>query len=225
MVVRSDASDPWRFELIEGPTARRAHFREKFKQLGTDAGMCLTQRPDDVTPLAFWIDRLFKHCKIHHPEFIHTEHIDSGGGSLVSLCEASATYCAWFDRHLIERSGMNREDALTAAVKDAIEELQTQESVRQQTLPIQPNPEPHVPITAKEPTPEPLHVQLEALRIEARMTHEDLAGELGIDPTNVSRHMSGKSRPRLKTLGGYQRVFSKVLERKVLIYETQGKRS
>jgi hypothetical protein len=116
---------------MEGPSARRSHFRERFNQAATDAGMLLRNRPDDVTPLAFWVDRLYRHCLRHHTDFIRSQHTDSvggsSGGSLESACEASATYCAWLDRLSLERSGLNKEDTLTSAIKDALGQIQQME--------------------------------------------------------------------------------------------------
>ena len=69
--------------------------------------------------------------------------------------------------------------------------------------------------------PESIADQLERLRLESRVSIEELAEAVCIDPTNVSRHLSGKSIPRLKNLRAYDREFSKMLKRKVVIYHTQ----
>ena len=74
---------------------------------------------------------------------------------------------------------------------------------------------------------EPTHLktigeQIDRLRQESEdMTIEELAGEVNLDPTNVSRHIRNKSRPTPKHLREYQRVFSNRLKRKVFIRETQ----
>ena len=77
---------------------------------------------------------------------------------------------------------------------------------------------------APEPEPETVGQQIDRLRDECRMRAEDLAELLDCDPTTVYRHVSGSMTPRLKTLGAYERVFSKSLNRKVVIHRTPVKR-
>lgn len=72
--------------------------------------------------------------------------------------------------------------------------------------------------------PESVGEQLRHLRDECRMTTEKLAEEVGVDPATVYRHISGKMRPHLPTIGTYERVFSKLLNRKVVIQITPSKR-
>jgi len=131
MIIRSDALNPWRFELRGGPPRNR-HFRERFQQTATDAALSLRMPPQMATPVAFWMDRLFQHCVANWPEYISSHHTDSGGGSLEALCEVSATYCAWRDRQIIESTGQDHSDvdAVTEAVIDALEtgDFQPQDS-------------------------------------------------------------------------------------------------
>jgi DNA-binding XRE family transcriptional regulator len=76
-----------------------------------------------------------------------------------------------------------------------------------------------------EPGLRSLSEQLEDLRSECDISIEELADKVGIDPTNVSRHLNGKSTPSRKTRGSYGRAFSKLLNQKILINQTQVKRS
>jgi len=67
--------------------------------------------------------------------------------------------------------------------------------------------------------------QIERLRQECDFTVEELAEEVEIDPTNVSRHIRGQSNPSRRSRRKYGRVFSKLLNREIVIRETQPKRS
>ena len=71
---------------------------------------------------------------------------------------------------------------------------------------------------------EPTCVQLERLRAEAHMSVEELAEAVGRDPTTVSRNLSGTVVPHHRTIGAYERIFSKRLGRKVVIKKMPGKR-
>lgn len=61
--------------------------------------------------------------------------------------------------------------------------------------------------------------QIEALRAEARLTIEDLAHKVEVDPRSVQRHLAGHSQPYKRHLRAYERVFSKLLNRSVVINE------
>src|ERR1017187_329056 len=71
---------------------------------------------------------------------------------------------------------------------------------------------------------EPIADQLRRLREESRLTDRKLAEELGIDARSVERHFAGKATPRIGHIGGYERVFSSALKRKIVITKTPVKR-
>ena len=77
---------------------------------------------------------------------------------------------------------------------------------------------------ALEPGMESVGSQLTRLREECRITIEELAELVEIDRTNVYRHLAGKSIPHPRKIGAYERVFSKLLQRKVVIKKTLLKR-
>lgn len=70
----------------------------------------------------------------------------------------------------------------------------------------------------------PIGVQIDDLRQEARLTVERLAELLDLDRTNVVRHLTDKSKPHLSNLGTYERVFSELLKREVVIQYKPPKR-
>ena len=59
--------------------------------------------------------------------------------------------------------------------------------------------------------------QLELLRKECRMTVEQLAEDIGIDVRSVRRHLRGQSVPYDRHLWAYEKIYSKLLQRKVVI--------
>lgn len=73
------------------------------------------------------------------------------------------------------------------------------------------------------PTSEPLNQQIEALRVECRMTVEELAEGLDVTPRSAYRHLSGEASPRDRHIAAYEKLFSQKLGRKVRL-ETSPKR-
>jgi DNA-binding transcriptional regulator YiaG len=59
--------------------------------------------------------------------------------------------------------------------------------------------------------------QIQRLRKESNLTVDQLAEKVGLDVRNVTRHISGKTKPRLSNLAAYERLFSEALGRKVTI--------
>jgi len=65
---------------------------------------------------------------------------------------------------------------------------------------------------------------LSRLRIESRLTIEELAQKVRIDQRSVERHLSGKTIPRIGHIGAYERAFSNILKTKVVLPKTPVKR-
>lgn len=59
--------------------------------------------------------------------------------------------------------------------------------------------------------------QIKELRLESRMTEEKLAEAIGKGKRTVQRHISGELKPRISTVGLYEKAFSKALKRSVKI--------
>ena len=66
--------------------------------------------------------------------------------------------------------------------------------------------------------------QIGRLMDEARLTAEQIAAKLDVQPRSIYRHMADEARPRKGHLAAYERVFSQALDRKVVISETSLKR-
>ena len=83
-----------------------ANFRAWFELIATRAGIALGA-PPNVTPLYFWLDRLFRWSTKN------TRHVAQGGycagspeeksGAIYQLFEASATYCSWLEKEALEK--------------------------------------------------------------------------------------------------------------------------
>lgn len=74
------------------------------------------------------------------------------------------------------------------------------------------------------PPKSPTALDIERFRKEARITQEELAAETGFDASTVYRHESGDATPQPWRISTYERVFSKLLNRNILICETPIKR-
>lgn len=67
--------------------------------------------------------------------------------------------------------------------------------------------------------------QIKKLRDEARLTNEELANEINIEPRSLYRHLSGTP-PRARYIAAYEKLLSEKLGRKVLLHnvtKTSGK--
>lgn len=73
---------------------------------------------------------------------------------------------------------------------------------------------------AEEPTKpktETIGEQINRLREECRLTVEELAERIGIEPRSVQRHEAGTSTPYARHLRTYEKEFSKLLNRQIVI--------
>jgi hypothetical protein len=90
-----------------------------------------------------------------------------------------------------------------------------------------PSPQPETPVSPPQPASAPLTrsiaQQLKDLQDESRMTVEEMAEAIEIEPRSVFRHLSGDSIPRAKQIGAFERLFTDKLGRPVRL-ETSGKR-
>lgn len=66
--------------------------------------------------------------------------------------------------------------------------------------------------------------EIEKLRAECRITLEELAEETGFDQSTIHRHESGRSTPQPWRISKYEKIFSKLLRRDVVIPVTPIKR-
>lgn len=76
--------------------------------------------------------------------------------------------------------------------------------------------------TPQTPTSKPIGTQIDDLRKECRLTVEELADALDVDPRSVYRHLSGKADPRSRHLAAYEKLFSQKLGNPIRL-NTSGK--
>jgi hypothetical protein len=100
---RSLLGEPWRVDFHQGPPL----FLETFKLFASEAGGLLAGRPDDSTNLEHWMERLFRFCQAEHQDYIALT-FSSGGGSIMSACEASATFCTWLEREALDLDALGK---------------------------------------------------------------------------------------------------------------------
>jgi hypothetical protein len=105
-LIRSDPADPWRVDFDQGQVVWPL-FLEKFKLLATEAGRMLLEHPDNATDLECWMDRVFKFSQAEHPSYVDLL-FSSGGGSIIAVCEASATLCTRLEREQIDLRSLGR---------------------------------------------------------------------------------------------------------------------
>ena len=178
--------------------------------------------------LRFWLDTLKQRSPRYEPEVHESRREDNTVaaevGKITSPCQASAECCYKLETEAIakeagERRLIRRRDPLLALLD---------------SLPTQSPVSPMVPATRslssqvpppRGPTPvETIGAQIERLRLECRLTVEELAEVLGVEVRSVYRHRSGQSTPRPGHLAAYERLFSQRLERKVVLSLMSGKR-
>lgn len=67
------------------------------------------------------------------------------------------------------------------------------------------------------PSEETVAAQIRRLREECRLTVEELGELVNLEPRSVQRHEAGTAKPYPRYLSAYERVFSKLLNRRVVI--------
>src|ERR1017187_437152 len=190
-------------------------FRMEFTTLAFRATQKL--EPHAVNPLAAWLDALKRHSppslkvvdKSRDIGVLSSEgkEIRWIAGELHNLCTASADFCKALEL------GALLQDKAGADLKE-----------RELNEPANALVDGGVALITTPERAETIGQQIERLRIECRLSAEELAEAVALNPTNKSRHETGTSTPSLRHLGAYDRVFSRLLERKIVIYKTLRKR-
>ncbi len=73
------------------------------------------------------------------------------------------------------------------------------------------------PVSQPKPQLESIADQINRLRNECHLTTEELAEQIGVDARTARRHLGNKSNPYPRHITAYERVFSKLLNRQVVI--------
>jgi DNA-binding XRE family transcriptional regulator len=84
----------------------------------------------------------------------------------------------------------------------------------EQKASVRPRP---LPTTSPTPETESIGTQVERLRKECHYSPDELAVKIGIDVTTVRRHINDRTVPNDKTIWAYERFFSSLLKRPIVI--------
>ena len=89
-----------------------------------------------------------------------------------------------------------------------------QKPVLAKTLAVAPQPSAIPPVAPKAET---VGAQISRLRDECHLSEEELAEKTNMGIRSVQRHIAGESMPQAKNIRAYERIFSKLLNRQVVI--------
>jgi ribosome-binding protein aMBF1 (putative translation factor) len=138
-----------------------------------------------------------------------------------ALWDLSVDLCNVMEREALERERLFQKlEASSAAEPDLSERVRALEERLQRTTEADP-----MHASTDQGRSETPGEQIERLRQQCDLTLEALAEKVGIDPTNVSRHIRNLSKPTVRNRRRYERVFSSLLKAQILITKTQVKRS
>ncbi len=163
----------------------------QFQSLATRAGLILEEN-ENLDPVDVWLEKLSKRglCPREKLLFPVTASWSGLGFKISELCKGSGILCS---------------------------ELERDELIRARRIGLE------IPKVASDAQPlaaagGPIWQQLEALRLEARITQDQLSELVSLDIRTVQRHLSPTgSKPSKLNLAAYQREFSKLLEKHVVI--------
>ena len=240
-------SDPYCHWYLSGIDSSRVH--EHFKWAAERGAVLLGEQQGPGT-LFFWLDLLRKDSPNYNTMIQSRTNKDGSGedvecGVIRSVCLASEEYCFKLETEYIAKEpARKKKEAFLKFVQKSREapgttsphvptafdvEMRAQAEVayeqRVRELRKGHTGDGAEPTQAPDPPrPESVAEQLERLREESRLTVEKLAGLVKIEPRSVYRHLSGKASPRVGHIGAYERAFSKLLQRKIVISKTSPKR-
>ena len=202
-------------------------FASLFEAVAERAGVLLGS-PIGPAALFRWLNEL-KGESPHYQRLRQSRDLPDGtmesreGGIISDVCTASQDHCyrletAALDRQLHDSpaSAPSTSIRTTSRFVDRIhrqlereEELEHERNLR--TI-----------REGKETPPEPeraesIAAQINRLRCECKWTEEQLAEKVGVTTRTVQRHLAEDSMPYARHIATYERVFSKQLEREVVI--------
>jgi DNA-binding transcriptional ArsR family regulator len=177
-------------------------------------------------PGDWWLDRLF--WKLSSIRSVLVRKVTVGDEEvrvIQQVCSASEIYCSILERAELEGTSDSAalHDIVSTVVQDAMQEPEAKAipEKREPELNVDPEPEQKIP-----PPIDDLGDQIDRLRQECDdMTIEDLAEGAELDPTTVSRHLRKELQPTRRSLGKYNRFFTKYLKKEVVLRRTQPRRS
>jgi hypothetical protein len=192
-----------------------------FEALATRAGKEIADASASDL-LTAWLDKLREgHFEFSEMGFTITQDREGNEtsrrchyGRIEFVCDASANFCKKLEADALRAEFDAQKQTRKITVVYAHKEFKDSEQIGEV--------EDQSEIVESET--ESLGAQLTRLRDECRLTIDELAVSVKIDRTNVYRHLADKSIPHPRKIGAYERVFSKILKRKIVIKKTPRKR-
>jgi DNA-binding XRE family transcriptional regulator len=185
-----NSAEPWMITRTNDD-----HLKSQFRALAERAAVLMGHSGGPGSLFA-WLDYL----KEANPRFHFVRHelsrddgtIESDrSGVIINICAASMECCY-------------RLETLAIAHEKCIQNSRNVPD----TLPVPPEPQPKT---------ESIGTQINRLRTECGLTVEELAEAVEIDARSVYRHLSDQTKPYARYISAYQRVFSKLLKRQIVI--------
>jgi len=203
---------------------------ERFEMRATQAGIALGL-PTGAKPMDYWLHRLLEYLRDNNSQYIR------GSQRLIDhLCEASANYCARLSVEALEAEHAGTAPIqLPKAPSTIAEYVQIQQRQREARLVAEAKVEARKKFAAEQelerlraastpPVGSPITVvqesvasQLNRLRDECGISIEELAYQVGLHARSVQRHLASETAVRSTHLSAYNRVFSKLLKRNIVI--------
>ena len=175
--------------------------------------------------LSAWLDALIrehlglaqmKSVVLLNPDKSVRTRIDTG--HITGVCEASANLCKILESRTLQsefeqkkRKHRNIQGLVHRRFEAMRQDMKSRTGEPKQLPEIPPQ------LGAVESETESVGKQLNRLREECRLTAEELAELIDIETRSVQRHLAGHSIPYDRHLRAYEREFSKLLNRKVVV--------
>ena len=205
----------WR---LSGNTRSIAHF----DSLARRGAFELTSE-ENSDLLTAWLEALMAHPGSGYRQGVYYKEVTADGtdgpnhmtGSINHPHEGSANFCKALESEALqtEFEEKQRNDPKIAMAEPVPAQSTPDKTAEEQISLARPIPS----------TRETVATQLSRLRDESPLTVEQLAEAVDIDPRSVYRHLSGATLPHKRHLKAYEKVFSQVLQRTVVICKMSGK--
>jgi hypothetical protein len=193
---------------LAGSGSITGSLRARFQLRATEGGIGLGI-PANVLPIVYWLHSLHQHLrqnKNHHTSIGGGE----TGGSIKRVIEASALYCAHLQQKALERMVLTQWEQNYHATGETLAAPQQLHANAPRPLVVQP----------ERATVETTGAQINRWRAECGLTIEGLATRMGLDTRSVQRHLADEHKPQDRHLTAYNRVFSKLLKKEIVINKT-----
>lgn len=194
---------PPRFAFRDGP--KSPYFQQSYVQIATDAAILLGKIPEGIKPVEHWLISLVEFCTTQRTEYVQTiTEIDKSNSAcrLHSICEASATYCAWLDVDAIEEESLGSDGVLDRIVKAVVAEHFHPVGITQPDEALQPVQHEIVPSSpttqVKDRFEKTLSERLDDAASRKDISHEEQAHRIGISRSMYFEVKAGRGGKKVR---------------------------